>query len=179
LKVWKEPPLRNLSIVFLVLACPTSIFCQREKSTWKEYRFAADGFALTVPTFPTPHHSPVLRGATAYVIPLNEVRGGVVLRVKKGADCNNVISRRKEQIRSEKNSAVDPSSVRDVSIEGHAGVEYRWKRSKSYTILERWYCVDERLYVFSVNWLSAKPFPVDATTILDSFRPLPKEQPSR
>ena len=171
--------MRNLSIVLLVLACPASIFCQREKSTWKEYKFAADGFALTVPTFPTPHHSPVLRGATAYVIPLNEVRGGVVLRVKKGADCNNVISRRKEQIRSEKNSAVDPSSVRDVSIEGHAGLEYRWQRSKTYTILERWYCVDERLYVFSVNWLRAKPFPARATMILDSFRPLPKEQPSR
>ena len=69
--------------------------------------------------------------------------------------------------------------MRDVFIEGHAGVEYRWQRSKTYTILERWYCVDERLYVFSVNWLSAKPFPARATMILDSFRPLPKEQPSR
>ena len=169
----------NLILVLVVLVFPASVLCQQTKSTWKEYRSAADGFALTVPALPTPHDSPAFPGATAYAIPLKGLDSGVVLRVKKdAADCSSVITRLEERMR-EKSSEADPSSVRNLSIEGHPGIEYRWRKSSSYTILERWYCVDGRLYVFSVNWPSAQPFPIEATIILDSFRLLPKEQPSR
>jgi hypothetical protein len=161
-------------IVSLAFACPASVLSQQEKSTWKEYRSAVDGFALTVPTLPTPHDSPAFPGATAYLIPLKEPDSGVVLRVKnEGHDCSGVIA----LLKSGKKSSADASSVRDLSIEGHPGVEYRWKKSSSYTILERWYCVDARLYVFSVNWPTAQSFPTEATIILDSFRLLSKEPP--
>lgn len=163
-------------VVFLALVYPASILCQQDKSSWQEYRSAVDGFALTVPPLPTPHDSPALPGATAYVIPLKNADSGVVLRVERGGgDCSGVVSWLKERISNEKNSASDPSSVREISVEGHPGVECRWKKSSAYTILERWYRVGDRLYVFSVNWPSTQPFPTQATMILDSFRLLPKE----
>jgi len=56
------------------------------------------------------------------------------------------------------------------SLDGHSGFEYQWKKSSAYNILERWYCVDGRLYIFSVSWPSAWPFPAAATRILSSFR---------
>jgi hypothetical protein len=159
-------------IVFLAFAFPAPVLSQQENSTWKEYRSAADGFALTVPSLPTPHDSPALPGATVYVVPL-KADSGVVLRVKKeGRDCSGVVALLKN-LKSQFSN--DPSSVREISIEGHPGVEYRWKKSSASTILERWYCVGDRLYVFSVNWPSAQPFPTEATMILDSFRLLPKE----
>ena len=154
--------------LYIVFACSRSALCQTEKSTWKEYRSAADGFALRVPSLPTTHDSPALPGATVYAIPLKEAGSGVVLRVKKNvADCNGVVSRLKDGIKSRTNSDADPSSVKEVSIEGHAGVEFRWAKNATYTNLDRWYCVDGRLYIFSVNWPTAESFPVEATIILD------------
>lgn len=156
-------------IVFLAFAFPAPVLSQQEKSTWKEYRSTADGFALTVPTLPTPHDSQVFPGATVYtvyVVPL-KADSEVVLKVKKEkGDCSSMISFLKS-----------PSfwPVREISIEGHPAVEYRWNKSSASTILERWYCVGDRLYVFLVNWPSAQPFPTEATMILDSFRLLPKE----
>lgn len=156
----------SLVLIFsLAFAFPAPVLSQ-EKSTWKEYRFTADGFALTVPTLPTPHDSPAFPGATVYEVPL-KADSGVVLRVKKlGHDCSGVISLLKS-----------PSArpVREISIEGHTGVEDRWNKSSVSTILERWFCVGERLYVFLVNWPTAQPFPTEATMILDSFRLLPQE----
>lgn len=123
---------------------------------------------------PTPHDSPALPGATAYTIPLKGTDSGVVLRVKKGAaDCASVISRLKQSAKNGATSEADPSSVKDLSIDGHPGVEYRWAKNDIYTHLERFYCGDGRIYVFSVNWRSAESFPVEATIILDSFRLLP------
>lgn len=150
-------------IVFLAFAFPAPVLSQQEKSTWKEYRSTADGFALTVPTLPTPHDSPAFPSATVYEVPL-KADSGVVLRVKQlEHDCSGVISLLKS------------TPVREISIEGHPAVEYRWNKSSASTILERWYCVGDRLYVFLVNWPSAQPFPTEATMILDSFRLLPKE----
>lgn len=165
-----------LWVSLLMLAISGLSFGQQQEQTWKEYKSPSDGFALTVPTLPTPHDSPVIPGATAYTIPLR-ADSGVVLRVtKKAPDCANVISHLKERIRNGGDSGgLDASSAKDISIDGHPGFEYRWKKSYSYKILERWYCVEGRLYVFSVNWPSDQPFPTAATRILDSFRLLPKE----
>jgi hypothetical protein len=167
-------------IVSLALICPVPILCQQVKAEWKEYKSVSDGFSLTVPTLLTPHNSPALPGATAYAIPLKDVDGAFVLRVKREeADCSSVISRQKDRVTSDRNSGIEPSSVREISIEGHRGIEYRWQRSSAYTILERWYCVSNRLYVFSVNWPSAQPFPTEATIILDSFRLLSNKEPTQ
>lgn len=163
-----------LLIVFLAIARPAPIFGQQGKSEWKEYKSVADAFTLSVPTLPTPHNSPVLPGATEYLIPLRNVDSGLVLRVKKEEpDCSSTISRLKDRISSKKNSAGGPSSVREVSTDGHSGIEYRVKRNSYITILERWYCVNDRLYIFSVTWPGAQSFPTEASIILDSFRVLP------
>jgi hypothetical protein len=155
-------------IVFLAFAFPAPVLSQQE-TTWKEYRSTADGFALTVPTLPTPHDSPTFTGATVYtvyVVPL-KADSEVVLKVKKEkGDCSGLISLLK---------SASAFPVREISIEGHPGVEYRSNStSNASQFLKRWYCVGDRLYVFSVNWPSAEPFPTEATMILDSFRLLPK-----
>lgn len=82
------------AVLLFALSVSALAFGQQEKPTWKEYTYPADGFALTVPTAPKPHHSPVLPGATAYAVPLDNA--GVVLRVKATPDCSSVISRMRE-----------------------------------------------------------------------------------
>ena len=160
-----------ISIGLVALAVSGFVFGQQENPTWKEYTSPADGFALTVPAPPTPHDSPVLPGATAYAIRLEAADSGVVLRVtKKAPDCSDVISRLKKRVLEGINSGAGPSSAKDLSLNGHPGFEYQWKQSSAYNVFERWYCVDGRLYVFSVNWPSAQPFPAAATRILNSFR---------
>ncbi len=101
----------------------------------------------------------------------------VVLRVKAGPDCSAVIPRLKESLLGGKDSSVDLTSLRDVSLDRHPGLEYKHK-TYSNTILDRWYCVGGHLYAFSVSWPTAQSFPAAATRILDSIRfPVPNAKP--
>ena len=160
--------------IFLLALSFGAAFAQQKEPTWKEYTYPADGFAVTLPIEPKPHDSPALPGATAYAVPLEaDVSSGIVLRVtKKTSDCGAVISRLKERILAGNDPNEDPSSLKDVSIDRRPGLEFKWKRNSTMN-LDRWYCVDGRLYVLSVHWPSAQAFPAAATRILDSFRLLP------
>ena len=162
-----------LGIVLLALSYRTA-FAQQKEPTWNEYTYPADSFAVTLPIEAKPHDSPALPGATAYAVPLEtDASSGIVIRVtKKTSDCTTVLSRLKERILAGNDPKDDASSLKDVSIDRHHGLEFKWKRNSTMN-LDRWYCVDGRLYILSVHWPSTQAFPTGATRILDSFRLLP------
>jgi hypothetical protein len=155
-------------VLLFALSASELAFGQQEKQTWQEYTYPADSFAVTAPTAPNPHASPALPGGTSYMVQLS-TDTGVVLRAKTVPDCSGVIPRRKESLLSGKDARVGHSSLKDLSLNGHAGLEYKWKTPAN-TVLERWYCIDGHLYILSASWPSSQPFPEAATRILDSFR---------
>src|SRR5579864_5709943 len=162
--------MRVTETIFLLFALSASelAFGQQEKQIWKEYKYPADSFAVTAPTAPKPHASPALPGATAYAVQLG-TDTGVVVRAKTTPDCSRVIPRQKETLLLSKDANVDRSSLKDLSLDGHAGLEYQWKTPAN-TVLERWYRIDGHLYILSVSWPSGQPFPEAATRILNSFK---------
>ena len=163
-------PTRIAKIIVLLFAHSVSelTFGQQEKPKWKEYKYPADSFAVTTPTAPNPHASPAFPGATAYAVRLG-TDTSVVLRAKAMPDCSSVLPRRKESLPSGKDANVDLSSLKELSLDGYAGLEYKWKTPAN-TILERWHCIDGHLYILSASWPSAQPFPDEAARILNSFR---------
>ena len=163
----KQPTLLALvsALSFASLA-----FGQSEKVQWKEHIFASEGFALTVPYAPKPHRDANVADATVYTINLPNA-STVTLRVlHKPRDCRATLGQLKDGAVGGRAPGAEPSSVKDVSIDGHPGIEYRWNLAPARVVLERHYCVDGRFYTFSVGWPGAHPLPAAATRIMNSFR---------
>jgi hypothetical protein len=146
---------------------------QQTSPTWQEYTYAADGFAITAPAPPKPVPSPALPGATAYPVPLKDDNAFVVVRVKAMPNCDALLTRYRDSLIQGKDSDVDPSSLKDLTLNGYSGFESRRKKNTN-TILDRWYCTDTHLYALSANWPSSPSLPAAATRVLDSFRILTK-----
>jgi len=158
------------SILFTFLLTGFAQGQQRKQVQWKEYVYPDDGFALTLPSPPSINESPALPGATAYAIYSESDDSGFVLRVmhKKG-NCASAIAKLKESVLSGNNASIDRSSVKEPSFDGNRGLEYMFKRNTTVAI-DRLYCLNERLYYFTVNWPSGRPIPAAATRMLNSFR---------
>jgi hypothetical protein len=148
---------------------------QQENSSWQEYTYAADGFAIKAPAAPKPQPSPALPGATAYPMQLKDDKAFVVVRVKPTPDCSTFLARYRETLVSGKDSDVDLSSLRDVTLSDHSGLEYKRKVHVN-TVMERWYCTDSHLYALSVVRSSSASMPATATRIVESFRLLTKTE---
>lgn len=86
-------------------------------------------------------------------------------------DCMEGLAQLKDDARKGKSDG-DPSSVKDVSIDGYLGVEFQYaNRSSS----DRFYCVNGRFYAFPSSWPSTQPCPAAITRIINSFRLLNAE----
>jgi hypothetical protein len=165
--------LSTIIVFFFSLSISELAFGQQQKALWKEYAYPADGFALTAPSSPKSLDS-VVPHATAYIVQL-QADTRVVLRTQTTNGCSAAIPLLKEKISKDPDLA--PSSLKDISIDGHPGMEFQRKPDRQGSF-ERWYCVDKRLFIFSVTWPGSQAFPVTATRILDSFRLLaPNTQP--
>jgi hypothetical protein len=144
---------------------------KRRTPLWKEYVFADDGFAITLPEAPNPHPDAALPDMTVYTV---SVLPGAILSFRvshENRDCMEGLAQLKDDARKGKSDG-DPSSVKDVSIDGYLGVEFQYaNRSSS----DRFYCVNGRFYTFSSSWPSTQPCPAAITRIINSFRLLNAE----
>lgn len=156
----------------VVLSISALGFGNGNERPWKEYAFPADGFAITLPHAPEPHTAVAFPDATAYTVELPGLEDcKMVLRVtRRPRDYSIFVRALRDGILRGKDRDTDAASVKDLSTDGHPGFEYLRKVNARYTSLDRYYCVDGRLYAFSTGWLSAFPLPVAAKRILDSFR---------
>lgn len=147
---------------------------QHQIASWKEYVFANDGFAITFPESPNPHPDAALHEMTVYS---TFVTPGARLSLRvshENRNCAETLAQLKDGALKGK-SGIDPSSVTDVSLDGHPGVEYQYKLDTDLSSSDRFYCVNGRFYTFSSNWPGRGPRPADVLRIISSFRLLDAE----
>jgi hypothetical protein len=170
---WIDMKARVLASILCSLLI-VSITHAQQKTTaqWKEYIYPNDGFALSLPRSPKISQSVALPGATAYAAYLESDDIGFVLRVmrtKRNQTCTAALNTLKERLLSGSDTSVDLSSLKEPSLDGTPGLEYL-RRLKTKIAIDRYYCANQRLYSFTVDWPSGRPLPAAATRMLDSFR---------
>jgi hypothetical protein len=142
---------------------------QHQIASWKEYVFADDGFAITFPESPNPHPDAWLPEMTVYSVSVTPF-ARLSLRVShEDRDCAETLAQLKDGALKGK-SGINPSSVTDVSVDGHPGVEYQYKLDADLSSSDRFYCVNSRFYTFSSNWPGSGPRPAGVLRIISSFR---------
>jgi hypothetical protein len=167
---WASP--QNLPN-FTPLGSPREVnglaFAQLRTASWKEYVFADEGFAITLPEAPNPHPDPVLPDMTVDTVSLLP-GAGLTLRVSHEIrDCTEVLAQLKDDALKVK-SGTEPSSEKDVSVDGYPGVEFQYNLDANRSSFHRFYCVNGRFYTFSSVWPSTQPLPAAAVRIVSSFR---------
>ena len=159
----------GLALVVYVFLCASFASAQHQHSPWREYVFAEDGFAITLPEAPHPHADAALPGMTAYTVSLSP-NAKLSLRVShQDRDCSATLDQLRDGGLKGK-SGIDPASVKEFSLSGHPGLEYQYKLDSHRTASDRFYCVKGRFYTFSASWPSTQPRPSAATRIVSSFR---------
>ena len=170
---------RALSIILVI---STLCLAQPKNARWQEISYPADGFAVTVPFPALPHPDAQVTDTNTYPVYFpgqNNVR--MTIRVKhQVSNCNEILNHLKTRItgKSDGNSQIEASSIKELFLNGHDGVEYRWRLNSSTTAFERHFCGDNgRLYVFSAQWPKELQLPNLVQRVLDSFRLVTPQSP--
>jgi len=164
---------KKIGALVSILSWAALALAQRQTAPWKEYVFADDGFAITVPDVPYPHPDTQLPEMTVYTVSLqSDVK--LSLRVShQNRDCDATLAELKDGALKGK-SGIDPSSVKDLFVDGHPGVEYQYGLGDR-SSLDRFYCVNGRFYSFSSSWSHNQPRPAAVARAVSSFRLLKAE----
>ena len=146
----------------------------RQNASWKEYTFADDGFAITLPDATNPHPDATLPETTVYTVPVSP-DAKLSLRVShQDRDCAATLAQLKDGALKGK-AGIDPSSLTEVSIDGYPGIEYQYKLGPGFYSSDRFYCVNGRFYTFSLAWPLNQSRPTTAMRVVNSFRLLQAE----
>lgn len=132
----------------------------QSKETWKEYSYPEDGFAITLPTPPNTHPDRNIPNATAYSVSLTPDFAFTLRVVRESRDCSLVLGKLR---------TANPS-VKDVTIDGHPGVEYESDVSTERVVRLRYYCLNGRTYILAVNRERNSLLLPAAAKIINSFR---------
>jgi len=146
----------------------------QSQTVWKEYVFADDRFAITLPDTPKPHADATLPEFTVYSVSL---AGNAMLSLRvshQDRDCAATLAQLKDGALNGK-SGINPSSVKNPSIDGNQGLEYENTVSRDGGSSDRFYCVNGRFYAFSIRWLGTQVPPASVDRVLSSFRLLNTE----
>jgi len=147
-------------------------FAQSKEPTWKEYSYPEDGFAIMLPHAPRKHPDKNIPDTTAYSVNINPDYA-FTLRVRRNArDCNAVLDQLRGGVLSGKARGSNPSSLKNVTLNGHSGLEYEWNVSDEKVARERYYCGEGRIYILAVNRQRNEPLLPAAAKIINSFRML-------
>jgi hypothetical protein len=142
---------------------------QRQSWSWKEYVYADDGFAVMLPSAPVPHKDPANPAMNIYSVPFG-VGSALSLRVDhQNRDCAAILAELKDGALKGK-SGINPSSIKDVSVGGHAGLEYEYSAAAVRISSDRFYCINGHFYAFSVVRPISKSRPAALDRIINSFR---------
>jgi hypothetical protein len=142
---------------------------QTSKTEWKETIYAADGFALTSPEPSHPHEDGQFPDTTTYSLDIREEHQIVTLRVMhRPRNCADTLKELKDKSSMPENH-VDATSLKDLVIDGHPGLEYL-ESTASMTQFSRYYCVNSQIYVFSAAWPIKSHLSASIARIMNSFR---------
>jgi hypothetical protein len=165
--------MRVQSELIVLIALITSFVAAAQKAgtEWKEYVFSADNFAVTAPYAPSPHPDIAFKDATAYTVNFPNTDDGVTLRVMhEPHDCGAYLGALKSGVQAGKQPGADPSSLKDISFDGHPGVQYEWRVNQSRIIQERYYCINNHFYAFFIDHPKNRPLSAQVTRLISSLR---------
>lgn len=150
---------------------------------WKEVVYSKDAFALTAPYPPLPQADPEVADTTVYAVKIpNRKNVSLTLRVMvlgEPQECSANLARLKGMLTGTAPSGnasaavvsgVDASSVKDLTIDGYHGIEYKHTLGPSRMGLKRSYCAGDRFYAFAASWPAAQGVPQTVLRIMDSIR---------
>jgi hypothetical protein len=146
----------------------------QSQTAWKEYVFGDDGFAIMFPEAPRPHADATFPEFTVYSVFLP---GDAFLSLRvshQNRDCAAPLTQLRNDILNGK-SGIDPSSVKNPTINGNEGLEYEYSVRPDGGSSERFYCVNGRLYAFSIQWHGTEVPPASVERVLSSLRLLNTE----
>lgn len=141
----------------------------KDAPNWKEYVYSAVGFAITLPHDPNPHTDASMPDMTAYTVHLSQL-DGLTLRVSSTPrDCTATLKQLKN---AGKPPQVIPGSVKQVTVGGHPGIEWKYEQA-NFERYERYVCANGRFYIFTATWMGTQDLPREFTRIVNSLRFLP------
>jgi hypothetical protein len=149
---------------FLMVAVQFAVaIVQVRETVWHEYVYSEDGFAIRLPgKKPAGHDDLSLPDRKTYTAVLAQAAPGsraqralefeaLTLRVLNHRDCAGILAQLRTAARTGKIGGIEPESIKDLSLSGVPGLEYRWVGSGSEQ-MERYYCLADRAYSLSAKW---------------------------
>jgi hypothetical protein len=135
----------------------------KPKSVWKEYRYPADGFTITLPK--APKERAVKRG-TAYLLYWEEDAKVVVNLTagQRGTDCSAWLARARNPFGDK-----DPGPNPVVTIDGRPALEGDADRNSFQAGYQRQQCFSGRIYSLEAGWPKDKKKPPIVGKIVNSF----------
>lgn len=156
---------RVATIFVLVLILGAVLVAQRSTLAWKEYVYPSDGFAITLPSPPSVWKDPD-HPNTQYTL---HASSDVVINLSAAGDvedCPAQLASWKQGMRARWGA----SSLKDVSLDGHAGFECEHKGQQGDEIYGRFFCENGTLYTVAASWPADDPKPANVTRVVESFR---------
>jgi hypothetical protein len=153
----------------LIFSCNALLVGQNTTSSWKEYVYPNDGFAVTLPSSPTPHKDLQLPNMTVYTVRFSN-EAGMSLRISdEKRQCATTIASLKEGALRGSHAAEKVDSLREFSKNGYPGIDIESAVSSRIKRYER-YCVNGKFYIFVATWPLGDGRPTGMTRVVDSFR---------
>ena len=149
----------------LALAGNVLLAGQTPASSWKEYVYPDDGFAITLPMAPDVHKDPSHPSMFYTLHPTSDIVMGVMVESRID-DCQAALA----SFRSGMSPAVGPSRLKDFSANGHNGFEYENNGHQGDEVYGRYFCVNGKFYTLTATWPVDDPKPAVVPRIMDSFR---------
>jgi hypothetical protein len=154
--------------VFLLFAAHVPAFAQQAWH-WKEYVYERDGFAINLPLAPSPHTDPNLPSATVYTIHFSVDSVLSVRALQDPRPCADTLGQLKNGALGGKQPGVVLTSVKEISVAGHPGVEYSTHKP-DWNTYERYVCAEGSYYIFTAKWPGGMPRPAAIDRIVGSLR---------
>jgi hypothetical protein len=152
-------------------AQPTTPSGQKEQK-WKEYEFPDDAFAITLPSAPKPHKDPQDKNFNVYTISLVEKDSLLSLRAaNRFVNCEAGLREVKRGLQNgaDQERLPLPGSLQEISFGGSPALDYEYLFNASQKVFERYYCADQKLYIFTFLYPTSQERPPSSTRILQSF----------
>jgi hypothetical protein len=152
-------------ILVLILAGNILFARQSPGSSWKEYVYPDDAFAITLPAAPNLHKDPTHPSMFYTLHPTSDIVMGVMVE-SRIEDCQAAIA----SFRSGMSPEAGPSRLKNFSANGHNGFEYEGNGQQGDKVYARYFCVNGKFYTLTATWPVDDPKPAVVPRIMDSFR---------
>jgi len=163
---------RLLAVLLLVGAC-CATDAKGTKQNWKRYTFAEDGFIISLPAPVKPHKDSQDPNFNIYSVPL-ETNSLLNLRAaSRFTDCDVAMRGLRQMLENSKVPDYRPpiaGSFKQFLIGGSRALQYEYQFSNNQKGFDRYYCTNQKLYIFSVVYPKDQARPASSDRVWESFQ---------